>query len=143
MSGLLRTIGTLFVALVVSGTLAAAAQLQIGAWFDAGEEFIAAILLLAAFVLALTAAMGIATPYGPRAIDLAAAGTLAVLAVLIAAIEANAIFREIGPNLSLGEIIANDGPIIVEIIVPALLATLIQWWLVKRHVQRKPHRRPG
>ena len=37
---------------------------------------------------------------------------------------------------SAAEVIAVDGPNLLEAILPGLIAALIQWWIVRRHLRK-------
>jgi hypothetical protein len=130
----MRGIGTIILAAIVSGFFAGALQLQFAIWTNAHEEFIAVEMAFMLFVLIVAVAFGIAVFTRASATTEWLTVWLAVsLLMALAGLEALILWSE-GNARS----IATDLPLLAEILVPGLLAILIQWWFVRRHIRKRP-----
>jgi hypothetical protein len=85
----LRVLGTVLLAIVVSGLVAGTVQVRMAISFRSGEEFIVPLFLLAGTVLVTAALLGLtlAVDGTARAIALVAVAIFAVLVLLLVAIE--------------------------------------------------------
>jgi hypothetical protein len=108
---------------------------QLAVAFKAREEFIAVMLFLIVFSLVTIAVLGIVWRVGktPHALDMAA---LVMVAIALAAtlgimLAGMSITAWKPPSL-------DDWHIAIEMVLPALLAVAVQWWLVRRRRVRLP-----
>src|SRR5262245_54140225 len=131
MRELMGYVVTLAFALLLSLLVAGPVQLQIAVAFNADLEFVLAILILLLVSLVAIAALAIALLNGVPAIDRTALGlaSFIVCVTLALGVWTFAFARNVDRMRDLG--------LLVEIAVPALLAILIQWWLVRRRRLRE------
>jgi|SoiMethySBSTD1v2_1073268.scaffolds.fasta_scaffold3244182_1 hypothetical protein len=127
----MRAFGTLLLALILSGLIAGAVQVQLGVAFKADVELIIPMVLLVLITPLTTVVLGIAhAASGTVATIDRAAMALLGLAVLAAA------------ALLVWDVVASRAltrgglAIIAEIAVPLLVMIAIQWWLVRRRAGR-------
>jgi hypothetical protein len=117
--------------LVLSLIVALLAALQLADHFRAGDEFAVVTAVLAAFAAGSIAVLGIvsAGAKGVRSLNRVATG-LAVLALILAALPGGAewIAGRSSDPFSIGE---KAVQIAIQLVVPALLAILVQWGLVR------------
>ena len=128
MSAALAFLGTFLLSLFV----ALLAALQLADYFAAGAEFALVLTALPVFVLFSMVVLGIAYAAARRpGVFTAVAVALALLALVPPALPKLVLFyidRSSNP-LSFR---AADVPIVLELLVPALLAVLVQWGLMRR-----------
>ena len=134
----MRGLGAVIVAAVVSGLVAGVLQLQLALWFDAQEEFIAVMFGQILFILIAAGMFAVAVTIfeTTAAVDSVGKSLAGVLVLGVVGVEAYSAIA-LGHRIGIGAMIAEDGPIILEIVAPVLLATLIQWWLLRRHVKKR------
>jgi purine-cytosine permease-like protein len=117
--------------MIVSGVVAGTVQVQMAISFRSGEEFIVPSFLLGGTVFVTAALLGLtlAVGGGARAIALVAVAIFAVLVLLLVAIESAT--QPFPPAPS-----HQDVVVLAEILMPALLAIVIEWWFVRRHLRK-------
>jgi hypothetical protein len=129
MAAVFAFIGMLLTSLVV----ALLAAFQLGDFFNATEEFVLVLLVIALFAFASMAAFAVAYVTAPRVRVL---NLVAILLVLIALmiVSSPALREWIADRASNPFKFAReqDMPITLEILVPAVFAVLVQWGLVRR-----------
>ncbi len=129
----MRALITLVVAVVLSWIVSYFVQLGLGIALDANEELIVAMILQIVFVIGVGFVFGgvVFAGGGTRALAIAAGVIIVVGFFGVAVVEAFALTDE---SLLLAP---SDLPLLTEIGIPALLAVLIQWWLLRRYVKRR------
>jgi hypothetical protein len=134
----MRGPGAVVGAAIVAGLVAGVLQVQLAIWFNAHEEFIGVMFGQVLFILIATGLFAVAATIfeTTSAVDRVGIGLAGVLIAGVIGVEGYAAIA-LNNRISPAEMLAEDGPIILEIAAPALLATLVQWWLVRRHVQKK------
>ena len=124
--------------LIVSLVVALLAALQLGDFFRAGDELLAVLIAVAGFaVLSITIlATGYRLANRPRTLS-AIAGGLALAATALALWPGTVerIVARSGAPLPAG---FERSAIALELLVPALLAVLVQWGLVRRRFLHAP-----
>ncbi len=120
---------------IVAGLLAGMVQVQLAIWFGSGEEFIVPLMAQATFVLMLAAVLAAALFVfrTERAVNLVAGAAAATIIAGIASVEAGLL---IGDGADAGAGFATDAPILLELVVPMLIAAVIQWWFARRYARR-------
>ena len=128
----MRALVTLVVAVVGSWIVSYFAQLALGIAFNANEELIVAMVLHIAFVLGvgIVFAIVLLAGGGVRALRMAALSIIVFAFLALAGLEAFALTDE---SLLLAP---GDLPLLIEMGIPALLAVLIQWWALRRYLNR-------
>jgi hypothetical protein len=130
----MRGIGTIILAAIVSGFFAGTLQLQFAIWTNAHEEFISVEMAFMLFVLIVAVAFGIAvfTRASAATTEWLTVWLAVSLLIALAGLEGLMLWSE-GNARS----IPTDLPLLGEILVPGLLAILIQWWFVRRHIRKR------
>lgn len=130
----IRWLGTLTAAMLVSFMAGAMLCFMLGIAFNADLELLGALALFSFATLATTVVLGliaIATRR-PRFLDIAALAVVAVAALLLLAVTgADAIARREFAVLT------RNLPILVETLLPIAAMVLIQWWFVRRRWRRE------
>ena len=127
----MRSFWTLLLAMILSGLIAGAVQVQLGVAFKADVELIIPMVLLMLMTPLTTVVLGIALGAAGKAatIDRVALGLIGLTVLAAAA-------------LLIWDVVASRAltrgglAIIAEIAVPLLVMTAIQWWLVRRRWRR-------
>ena len=127
----MRAFATLLLALVSSGLIAGAVQVQLGVAFKADVELVIPMALLALMTPLTTVLLGIALGAAGRVatIDRVALGLIGLTILAAAA-------------LLVWDVVATRAlnraglAIIAEIAVPLLIMIAIQWWLVRGRWRR-------
>ncbi|CAN5313467.1 hypothetical protein BH10PSE9_BH10PSE9_18440 [soil metagenome] len=134
----MRGLGTVIGAAIVAGLVAGVLQVQLAISFNAHEEFIGVMFGQVLFILIATILFAVAVTIfeTTSAVDRVGFGLAGVLIAGVVGVEGYAAIA-LNNRISPAAMVAEDGPIVLEIVAPALLATLVQWWLVRRHVQKK------
>lgn len=119
--------------LLISMVVALLAALQLGDFFGAGPELAPVLAVVMAFSAASLAVFAVACRLTPRAGPLGAVALiLAVLA--LAPILLPGLIRAIAERSTNPYTVGIENTYItIELVVPALLAVLVQWGLVRRH----------
>jgi hypothetical protein len=129
----MRSFGTLLLALILSGLIAGAVQVQLGVAFKADVELIIPMLLLMLITPLTTVVLGIGLVASGKVatIDRAA---MALLGLTVLAAAALLVWDVVATRA-----LTRSGlAIIAEIAVPLLVMIAIQWWLVRRRARRAP-----
>ena len=131
----MRGFGTIILAAIVSGFVAGALQLQFAIWTNAHEEFIAVEMAFMLFVLVVAVAFGVAILTRASAASTEWLTVWLALSLLIAIVGLEGVIL-----WSDGDVrsLPTDLPLLGEVLVPGLLAILIQWWFVRRHIRKRP-----
>ena len=127
----MRSFGALLLALVSSGLIAAAVQIQLGIAFKADLELVLSMVLLALLTPLTTAVFGIALGAAGKAatIDRVA---MALLGLTVLAAVVLLVW-----DFAAARAFTRDGlAIVAEIAVPLAVMVAIQWWLVRRRWRR-------
>ena len=129
----MRGFGAIVLSALVAGFIAGTVQLQLAIWYDSHEEFIAAEFGLVLFVMAGVAVYGVAliAGAGRPAVARIAVAFAGVLVLSVAGLEILSVWDS-GPAT-----LAADLPTLNEILWPGLLAIVIQWWFVRRHLVKQ------
>jgi hypothetical protein len=127
----IRGVGALFVAMIVSGFVAGAIQLEFAVWLGSREEFIVIEMGLVLLILATTIAFGVVLLAGGRAVAVRRTAVAFVVAFLLAA----AALEIFSVSTDGWRVLRGDLPFQVELVVLGLIAILIQWWLLRRNVR--------
>jgi hypothetical protein len=128
MTEALAFLGILLLSLVV----ALLAALQLGDFFNAGGELGLVILTVAGFTIVIAAVFALTYAVTPRASILTAAALVLALCALIP-IALPGLIQTIADRSSHPFMVgAENIPIMLELLVPALIAVLVQWALVRR-----------
>jgi hypothetical protein len=129
----MRSFGTLLLALILSGLIAGAVQVQLGVAFKADVELIIPMVLLMLITPLTTVVLGIGLVASGKVatIDRAA---MALLGLTVLAAAALLVWDVVATRA-----LTRSGlAIIAEIAVPLLVMIAIQWWLVRRRARRAP-----
>jgi hypothetical protein len=131
----MRALAAVVVGAILGGFVAGVVQVQLGIWLNAHEELIAVMVGQTLFVVALATALLLAVESAgtEQAVTIATLVLVAVMLIGLAAIE---IAGRLTDPASIAEVIAVDGPLLLEAVLPALITALIQWWMVRRHLRR-------
>ena len=117
--------------MIVSGFVAGAIQLEFAVWLGSREEFIVIEMGLVLLILATTIAFGVVLLAGGRAVAVRRTAVAFVVAFLLAA----AALEIFSVSTDGWRVLRGDLPFQVELVVPGLIAILIQWWLLRRNVR--------
>jgi hypothetical protein len=126
----MRSFGTLLLALVLSGLIAGAVQIQLGVAFKADVEILIPMMLLVLMAPLTTVVLGIALGASGKVatIDRVALGLLGLTVLAGAAL--------LVWDFTARRAIMRDGlAIVTEITVPLIIMIAIQWWLVRRRAK--------
>jgi uncharacterized membrane protein YwaF len=129
----IRGVGALLVAVILSGFIAGTIQLEFAVWFGSREEFIVIEMGLVLLILAMTATFGVVLLAGAAAMAVRWTAIAFVVALLLVAV-ALEIFSVSADG---GRVLRGDLPFQVELVIPGLVAILIQLWLLHRHVRAR------
>ena len=134
----LQSLGAVLLALVVSDVVAWTAQVGLGITFNAGEEFIVVMVGEVMFIVTLASIMlfAVVVFHTERAVTVAALAFVAAVVAILTGLEIATLTTAGDPAPPLQDALARDAPILIETLVPALIAAFIQWWIVRRHLRR-------
>lgn len=127
----MRSFWTLLLALILSGLIGSAVQVQLGVLFKADLELVIAMVALAVAAPVTTIVLGIALGVA----DKVATIDRVALALIVLTILATAGLL-IWDAVASGAVTRSGLAIIAEIAVPLLVMIAIQWWLVRRRWRR-------
>jgi hypothetical protein len=130
--GRCATVFTFLGALLLSFLVAMVAAHQLAMEFRASEEFILVLLAIPAFVPIALAAFAIAYPFtsGVSTLNIVAIA-LAVIVIALVALPGMAEKLAVRATASHTARVENTY-IVLELVIPALLAVLVQWGMVRR-----------
>jgi hypothetical protein len=130
---MLRALGTLLAATALSWLAVYAAVIAFGIAFKAQEELIAVMVIDVAFILALSAVFAVVLIARGRGRAVSITALVAAAVVVLGTVLLEALSLSGQPMIGL----RRDLPFLIEMAIPALLAVLVHWALVRRHLNRR------
>lgn len=118
--------------LLISMLVALLAALQLGDFFLANEEFVVVIAVVAGFTLLSLAAFAIVYAVTPRAGPLTTVALILALLALAPVALPSLIQKVADRSTNPYSVGVENASIVLELVIPALLAVLVQWGLVRR-----------
>jgi hypothetical protein len=131
----MRSLLSVAIGALVGGFIAGIVQLQLGIWFDAQEELIIAMMNQVLFVLTLALLLLAAMVVFGTERAVTAITILVVAVVVIGAVAVEVAALTLNAPTGVAEAWTRDGPILVELVLPMVVAALIQWWFARRHLR--------
>jgi hypothetical protein len=117
--------------MILSGFIAGTIQLEFAVWFGSREEFIVIEMGLVLLILAVTVVFGVLLLAGGEVV---AVGWTAIAFMVVLLLVA-AVLEIFSVSADGWRVLRGDLPFQVELVVPGLIAILVQWWLLRRHVR--------